>query len=115
MNGGDDRRGTGHLQEDARDFAHTGPGTLAGRFMRQFWHPVYVAADLLPGTARSLKLMSEEFTLYRGAGGALHAGEHRCPQPGTGLSVSWVEEDCIRCLSPGWKFDPTGQCVEQPA
>jgi hypothetical protein len=23
------------------DFAHTGPGTLAGRFLRTFWQPVY--------------------------------------------------------------------------
>ena len=23
------------------DFYYTGPGTLAGRYMRKFWHPVY--------------------------------------------------------------------------
>ena len=31
------------------DFAHVGPGTLAGRYLRRFWHPVYRSADLAPG------------------------------------------------------------------
>ena len=28
------------------DFYYTGPGTLAGQYMRKFWHPVYRAEDL---------------------------------------------------------------------
>jgi len=31
---------------DWNDFAHTGPGTLAGRYMRMFWHPVYRSQDV---------------------------------------------------------------------
>jgi len=27
----------------------TGPGTLAGRYMRQFWQPIFHSADLKPG------------------------------------------------------------------
>jgi 5,5'-dehydrodivanillate O-demethylase len=103
-----------YSRDDFRDFAHTGPGTLAGSFMRRFWHPVWVADELPPGHAQSVKLMGEEFTLFRGATGKLHAVGHRCPHRGTILSVGWVEDDCIRCLYHGWKFDHTGQCVEQP-
>ena len=33
----------------------------------------------------------------------------------TQLSVGWVEDDCIRCFYHGWKYDGSGQCVEQPA
>jgi hypothetical protein len=29
--------------------------------------------------------------------------------------VGWVEQDCIRCFYHGWKYDGSGQCVEQPA
>src|SRR5438034_9204704 len=29
------------MSDDA-DFVHTGPGTPSGRYMRMFWHPVYV-------------------------------------------------------------------------
>jgi 5,5'-dehydrodivanillate O-demethylase oxygenase subunit len=50
------------------DFAHTGPATLAGRFMRSFWHPVCRIQDLQPGRTIPIRIMSEDFTLYRGEG-----------------------------------------------
>ena len=37
------------VTDDYTDFEHTGPGTLAGRYMRMFWQPIYRAEDLLPG------------------------------------------------------------------
>jgi 5,5'-dehydrodivanillate O-demethylase len=97
------------------EFVRTGPGTVAGRFMRRFWHPVYVAADLQPGRAVPIRLLSEDFTLYRGQGGTPHAVAFRCAHRGEQLSTGWVEDDCIRCFYHGWKYDASGQCVEQPA
>ena len=32
--------------DDYRDYAHVGPGTMAGRYLRTFWLPVYRAQDL---------------------------------------------------------------------
>ena len=97
-----------------RDFEHTGPGTLAGRYMRAYWQPIYRAEDLLPGRAIPLRIMSEDFTLYRGQGGTPHLTASRCAHRGTQLSTGWVEEDSIRCRYHGWKYDGSGQCVEQP-
>ncbi len=34
---------TPSVTSDGVDFVHTGPGTLAGRYLRMFWHPVYVS------------------------------------------------------------------------
>jgi 5,5'-dehydrodivanillate O-demethylase oxygenase subunit len=97
------------------DFAHTGPGTLAGRYLRRFWQPVYEAARLAPGHAKPLHIMSEDFTLYRGEDGAPHVVAPRCAHRGTQLSTGWVEGECLRCFYHGWKYDHTGQCVEMPA
>ena len=97
-----------------RDFEHTGPGTLAGRYLRAYWQPVYRAEDLLPGRTAPLRVMSEDFTLYRGESGAPHLTAPRCAHRGTQLSTGWVEGDCIRCRYHGWKYDGSGQCVEQP-
>ncbi len=97
------------------DFVHTGPGTLAGRYLRMFWQPVYHAGDLAPGTVLPVRLMGEDFTLYRGEGGMPHFLNFRCAHRGMQLSAGWVEGDCIRCFYHGWKYDPSGQCVEQPA
>jgi len=101
--------------QDYVDFAHTGPGTLAGQLMRRFWQPVHVATDLPPGHARPIRIMGEDYTLYRGESGEPHLVASRCAHRGTQLSTGWVEGDCIRCFYHGWKYDGAGQCVEQPA
>ena len=97
------------------DFAHTGPGTLAGRYMRMFWQPVYLAEELRPGRAVPIRIMNENFTLYRGAEGLPHLLAFRCAHRGTQLSTGWVEGDNLRCFYHGWLYDASGQCVQQPA
>ena len=98
-----------------QDFIHTRPGTPAGRYLRSFWQPVYHGCDLDVGRARPLRVMGEDFVLYRGETGAAHLIEPHCPHRGTLLSTGWVEGDCLRCFYHGWMFDGAGQCVEQPA
>ena len=93
----------------------TGPGTLAGKFMRRFWHPIFRAEELLAGQAKPITVMGERFTLYRGQNGTPHVTEFHCPHRGTQLSAGWVEGDSIRCMYHGWLFNGAGQCSEQPA
>ncbi len=105
------------------EFVRVGPGTLAGRFLRTFWQPVYLSEDLKAGRAVPLQILGEDYTLYRGevspslseGGGRAHLVAFRCAHRGTQLSTGWVEGDCIRCFYHGWKYDAAGQCVEQPA
>ncbi|HTE83753.1 MAG TPA: Rieske 2Fe-2S domain-containing protein [Dehalococcoidia bacterium] len=99
---------------ESSDFVRTGPGTLGGRYLRRFWQPVYVAADLPSGVAKPIQILGEKFTLYRGEAGTPHVVAHRCAHRGTQLSSGWVEDDCIRCLYHGWRYDASGRCVEQP-
>jgi len=100
---------------DEVDFVHTGPGTLAGAYWRRYWHPVYVKDRLKPASAVPIQILGENFTLYRGESGAPHVVDFRCAHRGTQLSVGWVEGECIRCMYHGWKYEASGQCVEQPA
>jgi 5,5'-dehydrodivanillate O-demethylase len=102
---------------DARgeDLLRTGPGTPAGRYLRQFWQPIYHAVDLPPGRAVAVRIMSEDFTLWRGQSGQAHLVDARCPHRGTRLASGRVEGDELRCFYHGWKFAADGRCVEQPA
>jgi 5,5'-dehydrodivanillate O-demethylase oxygenase subunit len=97
------------------DFVHTGPETLAGRYMRMFWQPVYRSDDLKAGRAVPLRIMNDDFTLYRGRSGAPFVVGPRCAHRRTALSAGRVEGDCIRCLYHGWKYDGAGSCIDQPA
>jgi 5,5'-dehydrodivanillate O-demethylase len=100
---------------DFGEFVHTGPGTLAGRYLRMFWQPVCCSHELAAGQALPIRIMGEDFTLYRGESGTPYLVGPRCAHRGTQLSAGWVEGECIRCFYHGWKYDGAGQCVEQPA
>jgi len=106
---------TAYSRADWTDFGHVGLETLAGRYLRRFWQPVYRAQDLREGRAVPVKILNEDFTLYRGQDGAAHALAFRCAHRGTQLSTGWVEGDNLRCFYHGWVYGPDGQCVEQPA
>jgi nitrite reductase/ring-hydroxylating ferredoxin subunit len=97
------------------DLARTSPNTPGGRFMRRFWIPVHRAEDLPKGQAKPIRVMSEDFALYRGDSGVAQVIGYRCPHRGAQMHLGWVEGDDIRCVYHGWKFDCAGQCIEQPA
>jgi 5,5'-dehydrodivanillate O-demethylase len=96
------------------DLEQFGPGTPAGRYMRRFWQPVARLRDLRPGRAKPIEILGEKFTVYRGEGGAPHLTAFRCAHRGTQLSLGWVEGDSLRCRYHGWRYDASGQCIEQP-
>src|SRR6266702_2722348 len=97
------------------DFIQSAPGTPMGKLLRSFWQPVALASAVAAGKAIGIHILNEELTLYRGESGEPHLVGKRCAHRGTELRAGWVEGDCIRCFYHGWKYDPTGQCIEQPA
>ena len=103
------------MAPDAVDFVHTGPETLAGRYLRRFWHPIHLSRALEPGRAVPIRVLGEDFTLFRGQSGTAQVLAHRCAHRGAQLSIGWVEGDHLRCRFHGWAYDATGQCIEQPA
>jgi len=97
------------------DLIHVGPGTVAGRYLRMFWQPFWRSQDLEPGQVVPVKLLGEKFALYRGETGTAHLLAWRCAHRGAPLYVGAVEDDCLRCMYHGWKYEgSSGQCVEQP-
>ncbi|HTP83622.1 MAG TPA: Rieske 2Fe-2S domain-containing protein [Alphaproteobacteria bacterium] len=106
------------LDQDSRldiDIASTAPGTPGGKFMRQFWIAIDLSQNLKPGQAKPIRIMSEDYALYRGTSGRAQVIAYRCPHRGAQMHLGWVEGDDIRCVYHGWKFDCSGQCNEQPA
>ena len=97
------------------DFIRTGPKTLAGKYLRMFWQPVFCSHELAAGRAAPIRILGEDVTLYRGESGTPHVIGFRCAHRKTQLSIGWIEGDCLRCFYHGWKYDGSGQCVEQPA
>ena len=70
---------------DVNDVVHTGPGTLAGRYLRMFWQPVCCSYELAAGQALPVRILDEDFTVYRGASGTPYMVGPRSAQRGTQL------------------------------
>lgn len=93
---------------------HTDPGTPAGRYLRRYWQPVAISADLKKNWSLPIRIMGQNLTLYRGESGAAYLVAERCAHRGLKLSTGIVEGDEIRCAYHGWKYNGTGQCIQQP-
>ena len=89
--------------------------TTMGILLRSFWQPISPASTVMPGQAKVLKIMGQDFTLYRGETGTAHLVDARCAHRRTLLHTGWVQGDEIRCIYHGWKYDGTGQCTQAPA
>lgn len=99
---------------DHVEIARCGPDTLSGRYIRTFWQPVYRSCDLLPGRPKPLRILGEDFTIYRGESGKPHVVGARCAHRATRMHTGWIEGETLRCFYHGWRFDAAGKCVERP-
>jgi 5,5'-dehydrodivanillate O-demethylase oxygenase subunit len=96
-------------------YVHTGPETPAGRYLRRFWQPVFLTRDLAAGRTAPIRVLHQDFTIYRGEDGRPHIVAARCPHRGALLSLGHVVGSNLRCMYHGWAFAETGRCVDQPA
>jgi len=93
-----------------------GPGTPCGEMLRRYWWPIGFSALVTEKqTPTKVRLLGEDFVLFRD--GALRLGllELHCSHRGTSLEFGRVEDQGIRCCYHGWLYDVAGRCLEQPA
>ena len=93
-----------------------GPGTPMGDVMREYWIPA-ARADELPSpdcAPLRVKLLGEELIAFRTTSGEAGMIQNACPHRGASLFFGRNEEEGLRCVYHGWKFDVSGQCVDMP-
>jgi len=93
----------------------TGPETPMGQLLRLFWHPIALSTDLAANTARPIRVLSEDLTLYRGASGKPYLVAARCAHRCSVLHTGWIQGEQIQCMYHGWTYDGTGLCTDIPA
>jgi len=102
-------------QEANERLTRVGPGTPMGELLRRYWFPVLTTAELGKEPVQPVELLGEKLTVFRGDDGQLGLIGDRCPHRGTPLIYGIPEAGGLRCAYHGWKFDGSGQCIEQPA
>ncbi|MFM9967125.1 MAG: Rieske 2Fe-2S domain-containing protein [Burkholderiales bacterium] len=95
----------------------TGPGTRMGDLMRRYWIPALLT-DELPAPdspPKRLTLLGEKLVAFRDTKGRVGLFDERCPHRNASMFFGRNEEEGVRCVYHGWKFDVSGQCVDMPS
>ena len=95
----------------------TGPGTPMGILMRRYWIPA-LFSDQLPSPdcpPVRVKLLGEKLVAFRTTDGNVGLVDERCPHRNASMFFGRNEENGLRCVYHGWKFDLEGQCTDMPS
>lgn len=90
-----------------------GAGTPTGEYLRRYWHPVAVSAELTDRPQR-VRILGEDLVVFRDKQGRAGLLYERCMHRGSSLFYGKVEEEGLRCCYHGWLFDVSGNCKQQP-
>jgi phenylpropionate dioxygenase-like ring-hydroxylating dioxygenase large terminal subunit len=104
-------------KQDNDLLCRVGPGTPMGNLMRQYWLPA-ARSDELPAPdcpPLRVKLLGEELIGFRTTSGAVGLMQNACPHRGASMFFGRNEEEGLRCVYHGWKFDVSGACVDMPS
>jgi phthalate 4,5-dioxygenase len=93
-----------------------GPGTPAGKLLRNYWQPVALV-DEFDGVrdVKAVQVLGEKFVLFRNSKKQFGLLDRHCPHRQADLAYGRLEEGNLRCVFHGWLFDITGQCLQTPA
>src|SRR4051794_34150122 len=112
-----EHEGVGMLKrEDNELITRIGPGTPMGQAMRRYWMPAMLASELPEADCPPVRvrLLGENLVGYRDSAGNVGLVAENCPHRGASLFFGRNEEEGLRCVYHGWKFDTSGSCVDMP-
>lgn len=102
--------------DDNERLVRVGKDTEMGRLMRLHWIPFLRSTDVeADGQPYRVRLLGEDLVAFRDSSGRVGLVDHACPHRGAPMVFARNEEDGLRCIYHGWKFDVTGACKEMPA
>src|SRR5687767_4178054 len=103
-------------QTDNETVTNTNRGTPMGELFRRFWLPVALSSEL-PGPdciPLRVRVLGEDLIAFRATDGRVGLMDAYCPHRGAPMFFGRNEEDGLRCVYHGWKFDVDGNCTDIP-
>jgi len=102
------------IEENAR-LTLVGADKPMGKLMRSYWLPALLSWELAEpdGTPVRVRLLGERLIAFRATDGSIGLLDEFCPHRRASLFLGRNEENGIRCVYHGWKFDSAGQCIHQ--
>ena len=103
-------------REDNERLVRVGPGTPMGSLMRRYWQPVLLSGEMKEPNSPPVRvrILGEDLVAFRGTDGRIGLVDAFCPHRRASLFYGRNEENGLRCVYHGWKFNVDGQCVDLP-
>src|SRR5690349_20180773 len=104
-------------REDNELLCRVGRDTPMGALIREYWIPALVSTELpeTDGPPVRVRLLGENLIAFRATSGRVGLIQNHCPHRGASLFFGRNEDEGIRCVYHGWKFDCEGACVDMPS
>jgi 5,5'-dehydrodivanillate O-demethylase oxygenase subunit len=99
-------------KEQNDELTQVGPGTPMGEVLRHYWYPVCFERELDEFPVKKVRLLSEDWAVFKTPDGDYGIVHERCPHRGASLAYGIVEDGGLRCGYHGWKFDNDGKCID---
>jgi 5,5'-dehydrodivanillate O-demethylase len=100
-------------KEENEILTKVGPGTPAGEFLRRYWWPVGISADL-KDKPTLIRLLGEDLVLFRDGKGRPGILGAVCSHRRANLCLGNVAAEGLRCRYHGWLYDINGKVLETP-
>jgi phthalate 4,5-dioxygenase oxygenase subunit len=103
-------------KQDNELITRVGPGTAMGALLRRYWLPALLSSELPQADCPPirLRLLGEDLVAFRTTSGRPAVLDTWCPHRNANLFWGRNEEEGLRCVYHGWKFDADGACVDMP-
>jgi nitrite reductase/ring-hydroxylating ferredoxin subunit len=95
------------------ELTHVGPGTPGGEYLRRFWQPVAMAAELTD-VPLPIRILGEDLVVFRDRGGRVGVLHRHCSHRGASLEYGILMERGISCCYHGWHYDVDGTILDTP-
>jgi len=103
-------------QVENERLTQVGPNTPMGKLLREFWTPAIRSEALeADGAPQRVRLLGQNFVAYRATDGRVGFLDEGCPHRRASLALARNEQNGLRCIFHGWKFDIEGKCVDVPS
>lgn len=102
--------------EDNKLMTETDTGTPMGELFRRFWLPALMADELPSPDCAPVRLtiLGERLIGFKDTSGRIGFLDQRCPHRHSNLFYGRNENNGLRCVYHGWKFDVDGNCTDIP-
>ncbi|MBT3790390.1 MAG: Rieske 2Fe-2S domain-containing protein [Alphaproteobacteria bacterium] len=85
-----------------------------GQLMRKHWIPALLCEEVAEPDGKPVRvgLLGHQLVAFRDSSGKLGVLDELCPHRKASLVYGRNEDDGLRCLYHGWKFDADGNCTD---